>query len=389
VSGVVHEPRSGDALAKILREHSAARRPLFVRGGGSRTGIANLTKSVPRAGEDATGQWLSTRGLAGIFELDAAEGVVQAGAGTPVAELAAAADDSGWELPLDPPGAGATLGGVLAAAAPGPRWPEPRAVVLGMGVVLATGERTRTGGRVVKNVTGYDLAKLHTGAFGSYGVIESAWLRLRPRPEQVLVLAAKLGDPETRFTLALAAARRFTARVAALRNDVLVLELAGDAPAVEADRSGCVAELGATEASPDEIRRVREFAGEARGADASPDALHVRVSVLPSALAGAVHVLEGIGAEVVAHPARGLVYARAPLPGAPPLPDAVAQVLSGALAAAVARIGFLRIEAAPDWVKRGRDVFGDSPATLPLLRALKAEFDPHGILNPGRFAGAL
>jgi glycolate oxidase FAD binding subunit len=381
VSGEAFEPSSGEELAKILRDHSAARRAVFVRGGGSRAGIANWT--------DARGSRISTRALAGITELDGAEGVVEAGAGTPLADLVAAANGAGWELPLDAPGPGATVGGVLAAAAPGPRWPAPRAAVLGMHVVLATGERTRTGGRVVKNVTGYDLAKLHVGSFGSFGVIESVWLRLRPRPERVEVLGATLADPETRGERALAAARRPTARVAALEGARLTLELAGDGAAVEADLRACATDLGAEEAPPDSVRRLREFAGEARAADSRPDALHLRASVLPTAVGGAVRQLEGIGAEVVAHPAQGLVYARVPLPDGPPVPPEVERLLAGARAAALARIGFLRIEAAPGWVKRGRDVFGESPATFPLLRSLKAEFDPHGILNPGCFTGAM
>jgi len=378
------EPRSGEELAKLLREHSAGSRSVFVRGGGSRIGIANFTEP-----EETPDSWLSTRGLTGISELDAAEGVVSVGAGTPLAELAAAAKEAGWELPLDPPGATSTVGGVLAAGSPGPRWSAPRSAVLGMSVVLATGERARTGGRVVKNVTGYDLAKLHVGSFGSFGVIESAWLRLRPRPERVHVMVADLGDSAARGARALAAARYFTVRVAALRGSKLVLELAGDAPAVEADRSRCAAELGAEAGSAGLIDGLREFAGAARGQDANPTALHLRVSVVPSRVPEASRVLGDLGAETVAYPAHGLVYARVQLPKEPPLPDELERFLAGARAAAVARIGFLRLEAAPDWVKRGRDVFGESPATLPLLRSLKGEFDPHGILNPGRFAGSL
>jgi len=366
----------------LLRERSAGHRPVRVVGGGSRSAIENWT---PPADEPA--EWLSTRGLAGIAELDAAEGVASVGAGTRLAELAAAADEAGWELPLDPPGAGATVGGVLAAGAPGPRWSAPRAAVLGMGVVLATGERTKTGGRVVKNVTGYDLAKLHVGSFGSFGVIESAWLRLRPRPERVEVLTAELGDPQAQRSLTFA--RLATARVAALRQSTLVLELAGDAASVEVDRVRCARELGAQSGDPGLIDALRDFAAEGRAHGATCPDLQLRASVLPSAVPDARRVLSELDAEVIAYPADGLLYAKLPLPPEPPLPDPVEKMLAGAQAAALSRVGFLRIEVAPEWVKRGRDVFGESPATLSLLRALKDQFDPERILNAGRFAGAL
>ena len=376
-----HAPGSGEELAKLLREHTAARSPLFVRGGGSRSGIGNLRRGV--------GARLETHGLAGIDELDRSEGVVRAGAGTPLAELAAAAADAGWELPLDPPGSGATLGGVLAAAASGPRFPEPRAAVLGMTVALATGERARSGGRVVKNVTGYDLAKLHVGSFGSFGVIESVWLRLRPRPERVRVLVAELEDPRTRFGLALAAGRRGTARVAVLQGARLVLELAGDAAAVDADTRLLDGALPVAEADSGSVEAARAWAGEGCSDDDAPGALALRASVLPSAAEAANARLGGLGAETLVHPVRGLVYARIALPPDATVTESLAELFAGARAAALARIGFLRIEAAPDWIKHELDVFFETPQAVGLLRALKRQFDPAGILNPGRFAGAL
>ena len=103
----------------------------------------------------------------------------------PLRDVREALAASGWELSLDPPGRDSTVGGCLAAASVGPRalgLGLPRDQVLGLTVSLASGERVRCGGRVVKNVTGYDLNKLYTGSFGSLGVIESAWLRLRAAP---------------------------------------------------------------------------------------------------------------------------------------------------------------------------------------------------------------
>src|SRR5262249_61085694 len=87
---------------------------------------------------------------------------------------------------------------------------------LGLEVVLGDGVLAKCGGRVVKNVTGYDLAKLYTGSLGTLGVIAAAWLRLRPRPERVEHLEAQAGDVTSACARGLAAARSATARAAAV-----------------------------------------------------------------------------------------------------------------------------------------------------------------------------
>ena len=122
--------------------------------------------------------------LRGVLELDRSEGVCHVRGATPLSELREALAGTGWEVPLDVSDA-STVGGALACNAVGPRTHGqglPRDVVLGLSIAHASGKRTRCGGRVVKNVTGYDLNKLYTGSFGTLGVIVSAWLRLRPRP---------------------------------------------------------------------------------------------------------------------------------------------------------------------------------------------------------------
>src|SRR6266850_1996232 len=116
---------------------------------------------------------------------------------------------------LDDAGRGGTLGGALATAALAPRalgFGRPRDVVLGCEVVLADGLRTRCGGRVVKNVTGYDMAKLYVGSLGALGVITGAWLRLAPKPAQLRVLQSDELDDASAVALGGLAARLATAR---------------------------------------------------------------------------------------------------------------------------------------------------------------------------------
>jgi glycolate oxidase FAD binding subunit len=370
-------PRGGEQLAAALRLLAEDGVPALVRGGGTRLAAANAPCRARVL--------LETSGLTEPPELDLEEGVARLPAGATLAALRAALAGSGWELPLDPPGAGTTLGGALAAAAQGPCFGSPRDVVLGLGAVLAGGERIRCGGRVVKNVTGYDLAKLLVGSYGTLGVIEWAWLRLRPAPEETRVCAAPLGLGEEDDAAALAAARRPTARAAALVDRAgderrLVVELAGDAAAVAADAAALAAAHGATPAPGDALAELREAQG------AGP--LRVRIAARPSGLPAAAAALRAAGGAILAYPARGLLWARFPLDG-PDDERAAERALAAANEAARRAGGACLIECAPLAARVGREVFGGTAATLALERAVKRQFDPSGLLNPGRFAGGL
>jgi len=306
-------------------------------------------------------------------------------AGTRLAALREHLAGSGWELPLDPPGENATLGAALAAAAVGPRYASPRDAALGLGVVLASGERIRCGGRVVKNVTGYDLAKLFVGSFGCYGVIEWAWLRLRPAPEATRALVAETAGSGSSTSRLLAAARRPSVRAAVLapaglaaKTPGLWLELAGDTAAVEADAGWLSDALGARPAEPEALVALREAQG------AGP--LRIRVAVLPTALGQATEPLLAAGAEVLAHPARGLAWGRFDLESAGD-EAGIDRAIAAATRSTRETGATFRIEAAPLAARSAREVFGGTEGTRALERALAEQYDPHGILNPGRFVG--
>jgi glycolate oxidase FAD binding subunit len=328
--------------------------------------------------------------------------VARVGAGTPLRELRARANAAGWDPPLDAPGAATSVGGLLACAALGPRvsgFGRARDAVLGMDVVLASGARTRCGGRVVKNVTGYDLAKLYTGSLGTLGVIASAWLRLRPLPERVEVVAAALSDEPALLERAVAAARLPGARAVAVVDAVLapdlaasrsaaggarvlVAELAEEAPVVEASLARLAAELGARPAPASALERVREV----QGAPPGEHGLRVRVDALPARLDAAAQRLRDAGSRLLVYPGAGLVFAFLDLPADA---DDAGAALAAARDAARAGGGGFVVEEAPLAVKRAHDAFGDPPGGLAIMRALKQRFDPRGILNPGRFAGGI
>jgi glycolate oxidase FAD binding subunit len=360
-------PADGEALARAVEAIGRAGLAAVPRGSGLHLALGNPPERADL--------FLSCAALHEVTDFEPAEGVCRAGAGTRLSTLCERVGGEGWELPLEGPGA-ATLGGVLAAAAVGPRsqhFGPARDAVLGLGVVLGSGERTHCGGRVVKNVTGYDLAKLYTGSVGSLGVIESAWLRLRPRPAVVRTLERPLhGEGEEDGTArALDAARRPTTRACVLLpGEAMVVELGGDAAAVAADAEA----IGGEEV---DASRIDALAALQRGGGGA-DEVRFRIAVLAGELAPVTRSLHRAGISALAYPGSGLVYAWGEASGAEPLLRAVD-------AAAGLASGPLRCEVAPPAVKRRRgDVFGASPAEAALFRALKRRFDPDGVLSPGR-----
>jgi len=388
-------PTDGAALARTLEALGRTGVGALVRGGGGHLGLGN----PPRSAE----VFLCVERLAGVDEFDAADGVCHAAAGTSLAEVRETVAARGWELPLDPPGERASVGGTLAAAAVGPRvlgFGLPRDGVLGLEVVLANGARTRCGGRVVKNVSGYDLGKLYTGSLGTLGVIEGAWLRLRPQPAATQVLEMGFPQLAEAYAAGLAAARRDSARAAALMVPALldgeafdlVLEFAGDEPSVARDAAWLAETFGAEQAAPGALDRVRAQQACTPGKPDKPDepdgtGLRFRISVLPSRVEAVLGALRAVDATLLAYPGLGLCYAGFPL-----AEDDVRGLerAFGSVDAAVREAGGSWIlEEGPPWAKQGRDVFGEASDALPLMRALKSRFDPGGLLNAGRFMGLL
>ena len=143
-------------------------------------------------------------------------------------------------------------------------------------------------------------------------------------------------------------------------------------------------ETGAREVDAVVIERLRGV----QGGIFHPEGLRLRLSSLPSRIGHAAERLARDGGAVLTYPARGLLYVCFPV-GLADGERAVAAAVRSADLAAAAGAGRFVIEDAPDWAKEGRDVFGDPGPLLPLFRALKHQYDPKGVLNPGRFAGCL
>src|SRR4051794_30152839 len=191
-------PASEEEVVALVREAAAARTPLHIWGAGTKRHYG------PAGSPDA--QPLSLRALARVVSYEPGDMVVGVQAGVKLAELQRTLATRGQWLPVDPPHLDATIGGVLASASAGPRRLGYGAIkdhLLGMRVVGASGVVTKSGGRVVKNVTGYDLHKLHVGAYGSLGVILEAHFKLQPRPELSGAVIFGAGDYESAHQLLL------------------------------------------------------------------------------------------------------------------------------------------------------------------------------------------
>lgn len=354
-------PRSAKTLAAGLDRISAHGLAAVVRGAGRHSAVG-----VPVARADVL---LSTELLCGIESFEPAEGICQVRAGTSLGALRAELAGSNWELPLAAEDA-ATVGGVLASGWLGARahgYGPPRDCVLGLDVVLSGGERTRCGGRVVKNVTGYDLAKLYVGSFGTLGVIEKAWLRLRPVPPQTEVRSF-IGDRSEVFARMLPLSRHVSVRacgvVASREVTRGIVEFAGDDATVAAGlallpRGSNVAALDALDARASRVR--------------------IRQPALPSEHRAVTEALVACGGDVIAFPGLRFVYAD----------FADASGFAAAESASALGSGRWRCEEAPLAEKRGRNVLGVSDSEVKLFRALKARFDPAATLAPGRLGEVL
>ena len=341
----------------VIRDAAARRAPLRLRGGGSKDFFGN----EPR------GALLDTRSYAGIVDYEPAELVVTARCGTPLAELERTLAENGQCLAFEPPHFGAaTFGGCVAAGLSGPRRASTGAVrdfVLGVKLIDGRARELDFGGRVMKNVAGYDVSRLAAGSLGTLGLIAEASLKVLPRPERELTLAFVLGEAEAIEAMNRWAGQPLPLSASAWQEGTLRVRLSGAEPAVRAAASRLGGEVVADARAFWE--GVREHSDAFfRGAEPLWR-LAVPSTTPPLGLTGRGMIEWGGGLRWLKSeaPARELREAAGRAGGHATL--------------------FRAADKSPGAFAPLDDVL------LRLHRALKAELDPAGILNPGRLYAEL
>jgi glycolate oxidase FAD binding subunit len=393
---LVAEPASVEEASRVLTAASRAGKKVVVVGSGSKLGLGNPPERLDLL--------VSTRRLHRVLEHAAGDLVVKVEAGARLADLQAALAPSGQWLALDPPEPGATVGGVVAANASGPRrlrYGTVRDLIIGITVVLADGTVAHAGGKVVKNVAGYDLSKLFCGSLGTLGLIAEATFRLHPRPAAAAVVALQV----ERFEQAGEAVRRLlrsTLVPSAIeltwydRPGLLTVVIEGIRPGVEAQAATAAELLG--EVGETEVLGPGGTEAALSQLGATPwekEEVGIKVAVPPAELPGAFADLGpgfrwGSG-RLAAHAGTGVL--KVGLTGPDPANADQLEAFAGFLAEARARLavrqGSLVVAEAPPALKRAVDVWGPPGDAVDLMRRVKRQFDPDRQMSPGRFVGGI
>lgn len=382
----VEAPGSAEEAAEVLRVSAAEGRSVRLRGGGTK-----LEWGTPTTEPDAV---LSTGSLGRILEHNAADLTAVIEAGVPLAAAQTTFAQEGQMLALDPPLGGsdaATVGGVVATGDSGPlrnRYGAPRDLLLGMTVALSDGTVAKSGGKVIKNVAGYDLAKLFAGSFGTLGLITQVAVRLHPLPSRRVSAVGHSEDPETlqRAAISLGHSPLELESLDVLWRDgrgSLLARCAGVAPEPLARRAVRLMLEAGLEAETLEEGDVDLWQRQ-RSGQRSAEGILMRVSALPSELARVIDAAQGVGGSLVGRAGLGLSWLTFD-PGG--IGDAVSAVED--LRHRLAPLPCVVLDSPRD-VRAKVDVWGsqDGPA-LELMRRVKAGFDPAGVCNPGVYVGGI
>lgn len=413
----VRAPDTAAELAQELAQAAAKGLGVVPWGGGTQMGLGNPPTKFDLA--------LQTTKLNRLVEHSPADLTATVEAGMTLAALQEALRPHGQMVAIDAPlPQRATVGGILATASAGPRrlsYGLPRDQAIGMKVAHPDGKVTKAGGKVVKNVAGYDVMKLYVGSLGTLGVIVEATFRLSPLPATVSTVllgcasldqAVFLGhqvqgarlqplamdalDPRTAQQV------QNTAEAGSLEAQwLLAVEFGGGEATVErqvkdtkamAYSEGCPAAV--LDATTGQVfwSAVRDFGRGESGA-----ALILRATALPSQLpqlgATAARAIREAGVpppSLITRAGNGVLYAfwsAAEVGQAQPA--RWASVIEALRSASVQGGGSTVVEECPPQLRAAIDVWGATPEALPIMRRLKEMFDPQGVLNPGRYVGGI
>ena len=381
-------------------------------GAGTKLGIGNLPQKVDVV--------LATTSLNSVVEYEPADLTVTVEAGIRLGDLQTELAKHRQYLALNPPYADrCTIGGIVATNASGSlrlRHGTARNQVLGLRVVRADGTVVKSGGKVVKNVAGYDLNKLYIGAFGTLGIITEVTLKLSPIPVRQAILTADFQNVQEAADTGLSIvgsqtlpmfvnlfvnsdpARGGTEAPTDENKTLLVVGFGGDPETVAWQLTQCQGimeqngAIGVTIVEGESLQHlqgaVQEFSEDNKNTEIIVAKLNLKRTDVAKFAAQIVEANWACDVQMMALLGSGVLYVTLPVTS-----DTDYQSLANALTqlrqTAMSRQGNLIIEVAPPELKRHIDVWGSVEGTLSLMKQIKAKFDPAGLLNPGRFVSSI
>jgi len=390
---LIVRPADAEQAAAMLRVCAEGRAAVVPWGGGTAIEVGN----PPRAADVI----LLTERLSRIVDHDHANLTVTVEAGARLGRLTTALAERGQWLPLEPPHAEeATVGGAAAVGLTGPRratFGAARDLAIGVRAALPNGSVIKWGGKTIKNVAGYDMAKLFVGSLGTLGLLTELTLKVYPLPETTRTIAAwsrDLGSASALASLILTSPLLPTAvtvvnRTAEESRPGVLVRVEGIEAAArrhERDLLSWASQAGmAAEVLTGDRERVlwQTLRDTGWGEGEAAVRLSVKAGSVPEVLAALATSLPA-AARIVAHVPAGTIWIAAD-------PNELAPVLAPLRALVQQHTGHLLLARASRQLKAAGDVWFPAPAsaTMALMRGLKQTFDPHNVLNPGRFVAGL
>ena len=410
----VTAPESVDDLSDALTDASQKKLSVTPAGGRTQISVGNLPEHLDMV--------LDVSRVNGILEHNPADLTVTVEAGITVASLQNTLNEYGQFLAIDPPlPSQATIGGALARGVPGPlMWQlwSPRDLTIGMRTVLASGKFSKSGGKVVKNVSGYDLARLHIGGLGTLGVIVEASFKLTPLPEEQATAIAVFNTDELCLKasegvlkrgvvpLAITTLNPISSNLIRLHGSMVeecsFLVRVGGRPKTLARQLSEVKAVCET-LKPSQFRvvdqdetmriwgEIRDFGWNKK----TRPVLGCRASVSPSQVGrlmknlGVITAGDSSPPALLSHPANGTVLAGWPGETKNPSEELLYDIISKARLATHKAGGNIIVEQCPTHIKQKISVWDEVGDSIDIMRRMKQQYDPNRILNPGRFVGGI
>ena len=405
-------PTSVQEMQDVLQLAVKQGLSIMPAGAGTKLGIGNLPEKVDVV--------LATTHLNSVVEYEPADLTVTVEAGIRLRDLQTELSKHRQYLALDPPYADrCTIGGIVATNASGSlrlRHGTARNQVLGLRVARADGTVVKSGGKVVKNVAGYDLNKLYIGGFGTLGIITEVTLKLSPIPVHEAMLTADFQNIQDAADTGLAIVgsqilpmfvnlfvnadptRSETEAPVDENKPMLVAGFGGDPETVAWQLTQCQeimeqnGAIGVTIREGESVQHlqetVQEFSADNRNTEIVVAKLNLKRTDLAELATQIVEANSTRDAQMMALIGSGVLYVTIPVAS-----DTDYQSLAAALMqlrqTVMSRQGNLIIEVAPPELKRHIDVWGSVEGTLNLMKQIKAKLDPIGLLNPGRFVSSI